>query len=271
MKDRVWEALNLGLRGNFAMTKGVGQRKEGAGNMFCSRRKGFALQLALIVILVGSILVVAIYEFTSMALKGTTGRSVVYGDQMLVAGHAEKAKGAVLSEMKRIGAAIHPRIGSMQYTELPVPGQTIAWQANRPEVHSVDQLQIKFDAPPLNSALSSLVSDDRMEGGRRVVLQVFDLTYDATQISSMLVANPAAVQNLPPALSLNSKQKGKGNGVGNEGMTDGAPDKVDPVDDLKGQELDLARFGAYLIRTRIFEADKLVRVTEEAFFQVLQE
>ncbi|MDR1623171.1 MAG: hypothetical protein LBS00_12460 [Synergistaceae bacterium] len=272
MKDRILEALDLGLKGICVMAKGIGQRIKGTENVFFSRRRGFALQLALVVMLVGSILVVAIYEFTSMALKGTTERSVVYGDQMLVAGYAEKAKGVILSEMQRIGTAIHPRIGSIQYTELPNPGQTIAWQAKnpkRPEIHSANELQIKFDAPPLDPALNSLVSDDRMEGGRRVVLQVFDLTYDATQISS-IVTNPAEMQNLPPALSLNSKQKGKSSGMGNEGMVDGDPKTGTPLDDMKGKELDLARFGAYPIRTRIFEGDKLARVTEEAFFQVLQ-
>jgi hypothetical protein len=261
----------LDLRRDFAMTKGIGQRKEGAGIMFFSRRRGFALQLALVVILVGSILVLAIYEFTSMALKGTTERSEIYGDQMLVAGYAEQAKGAILSEMARIETAIHPRIDSVQYTELPNPGEIIAWQRERPLLNSAGELQIKFDAPPLDSALSSLVSDDRTEGGRRMVLQVFDLTYDATQISPSMLANPEEMRNLPPALSLNSKQKGKAVGMGNEGMTDGAPDIVNPVDDLKGEELDLARFGAYLIRIKIFEANKLARLTEEAFFQVLQE
>jgi hypothetical protein len=269
MKDRICGALDLGLKRNFAMQKGVGQRRESAGNMFFARRRGFALQLALVVMLVGSILVVAIYEFTSMALKGTTERSVVYGDQMLVAGYAEKAKGAVLSEMKRVGTSIHPG----GYTELPDPGETIAWQAKpRPQIHSVDELQIKFDSPLLNFALSSLVSDDRMEGGRRVVLQVFDLTYDATQITSSGILHDDILndlENLPPALSLNSKQKGKSNGTKNEvEMVDDSASSV-PQGDMEGKELDLARFGAYLIRTRIFEGDKLVRVTEEAFFQVL--
>ncbi|MDR2179219.1 MAG: hypothetical protein LBP21_02825 [Synergistaceae bacterium] len=255
----------MDLEENFVTTKGIGQRKESAGNMFFSRRKGFALQLALIVMLVGGMLVLTIYEFTSMALKGTTQRSVVYGDQMLVASHAEKAKGVILSEMARVQAAIHP--GS--YTESP-GSDVITWQKKpRPPISSVSDLQIKFDAPPLNSALSSLISDDRIEGGRRVILQVFDLTYDATQISSSILSNPAELKNLPPALNLNSKQKGKGNGVANEGdiMVDGSAEL--PGDDMEGKELDLASFGAYLIRTRIFEADKLVRETEEAFFQVL--
>ena len=239
-----------------------------AENIFFSGRKGLALQIALVVLLVGGILVAAIFEFTAVSTTGTTERSMRYGDQMTVAGYAEKAKGAILSEIARVGTAIHPG---------PFTANVDDWQNSpRPQIDSVSDLQIRFDTAPLNPALSPLVSDDRIERIRRVILEVFDLTYDATQIqSSDILTDPEELRRLPPALDLNSKQRGKGTGTENLGTIIGAVDTEDALDDAEGGELDLSLFGAYLIRTSIYErdanvrVDRPIRVTEEAFFQVL--
>ncbi|MDR1376370.1 MAG: hypothetical protein LBJ22_02570 [Synergistaceae bacterium] len=254
--------MNLNLNKKSMTTEGIPRTKESAGGG-AARRQGFALHLALVVLLVGGILVIAIFQFTSMSFKETTGENVLYGDQMLVTSCAEKAKGAILSEMQRIGKAIHPG----EYTK-----KVDEWQQKpRPAIKSVDDLQIKFDADTLNSGLSSSVSNDWTENGRRVVLQVFDLTYDATQIqSSNILKDMTELRRLPPALNLNSKQTSQG-GTGNIGDNIGATDTRKPLDDDAGKEIDLGRFGAYLIRARIFDpgANKPIRLTEEAFFQVL--
>ncbi|MDR1874244.1 MAG: hypothetical protein LBQ90_04420 [Synergistaceae bacterium] len=217
-----------------------------------SRRRGMALGMALVIVLFGSILAVGSFEFAMSSKKLSTTRSRRYVDQMLVSDYIEKAKGTILHRMLSSNRAMHPSLGS-------------DWKVDpRPVFGAVDDLRI--DDPGLSA--------DTADKGRRVLLEVFDLTYETSQVGNTILDDPAELRRLPPVLNLTSGQTGSGGSMKSVGKAPGAPNAADAPDTTGSSRIDLDYFGAYLIRVQLFRlpaspGDKPVRVTEEAFFQAL--
>ncbi|MDR1978386.1 MAG: hypothetical protein LBQ42_06600 [Synergistaceae bacterium] len=228
------------------------ERETTQGNFPFSRRRGMTLVMALIIVLFGSILIVGGFELAMSSKKLSTARSRRYSDQMLASDYIEKAKGAILHKMSSSNRAMHPSLGS-------------DWKVDpRPIFGAVDDLLI--NDPDLHA--------DTVEKGRRVLLEVFDLTYETSQVGSAIPNDPAELRRLPPVLNLTSTQIGSGSSMKNVGKAPGAPNVVDAPDTTGSSRIDLDYFGAYLIRVQLFRlpaspGDKPIRVTEEAFFQVL--
>ncbi|MDR2180216.1 MAG: hypothetical protein LBP21_07895 [Synergistaceae bacterium] len=218
---------------------------------FFSRHDGMALPAALVIVLFGSILVAGSFGFAVSSKKLATVRSSRYSDQVLASDYIEKTKGAILYKMSSTHRAIHPSSGGN-------------W-GERPSLGTVDGLLI--DGPGLRA--------DVTEGNRRVLLEVFDLTYEAGQLENTILNNPSELRRLPPMLKLTSSQMGVGSSMESVSKTPGVPNEDEPAKEKKeGSRVDLDYFGAYLIRVQLFRlpyspGDKPVRVTEEAFFQVL--
>jgi hypothetical protein len=216
-----------------------------------SRRRGMALPVALIVVLFGSILVAGSFNFAVSSKKLATVRSSRYSDQILAFDYIEKTMGTILYKMRSDKKIMHPSLGA-------------DW-GDRPPIGKVDDLLIK--EPGLYA--------DVAEGNRRVLLEVFDLTYETAQLENTIVNDPSELRRLPPMLQLTSRQLGVGNSMKNVTKTPGVSDENNPQkDDAANSRVDLDYFGAYLIRVQLFKlpystGDKPVRVTEEAFFQVL--
>jgi hypothetical protein len=126
------------------------------------------------------------------------------------------------------------------------------------------------------------INENIVDGARRIVVEVFDLTYDEDQLTNLILDSADAVRELPVALNLTTKQRGSaGKETDNGGATPGAPDIGEMTEEDGLGAIDLDYFGADLIRTKIFERRALagdpqrvmrtkpLRVTEEAFFHVL--
>ncbi|MDR1875149.1 MAG: hypothetical protein LBQ90_09090 [Synergistaceae bacterium] len=222
------------------------------------RRRAVVLPSVLVVILMVSLILVGIFEFAVSSKKLTTVRGDRYSDQILVSGYIEQAKGTLIHTMKTTGAAVHPSLGGAD------------WKS-RPPLSTVDDLLV--GGPAVNMEVTA--------GGRKLLLNVFDLTYDESQLANAnatanILHDPEELRRLPPALDLTSRQKGSEGGMSNAGSTEGARDIEDSDDGSAGSAIDLRYFGAYLIRAEVFMSPDLpphdsrrVRLTEEAFFQVL--
>jgi hypothetical protein len=216
-----------------------------------SRRRGMALPMALIIALFGSILIAGSFKFAVSSKKLATAQGSRYSDQVLAFDYIEKAKGSILHKMQRDKKALHP-----------------SWAADwgdRPPIGAVDDLLIK--EPNLYAEVT--------EGNRRVLLEVFDLTYETDQLENAIVGNPSELRRLPPMLKLTSSQLGVGNSMKNTGKIPGiSGEEPSQENHAASYRVDLDCFGAYLIRVQLFRlpystGDKPIRVTEEAFFQVL--
>jgi hypothetical protein len=218
---------------------------------FFPRRRGMALPMALIVVLFGSILIVGSFGFAVSFKKLATERSVHYSEQVLASDYIEKTKGVILYKMQSDNKAPHPSL-------------EVDW-GDRPPLKTVGDLLIK--KPGFYAEVT--------EGNRRVLVEVFDLTYEADQLEDTILNNPSELRRLPPMLKLTSSQLGVGNSMKNASKTPGVPNEDNPAkDETPKSRVDLDYFGAYLIRVQLFRlpysaGDKPVRVTEEAFFQVL--
>ena len=213
-----------------------------------------ALPMALIIVLFGSILVTGSFGFAVSSKKLATVRSKHYADQVLAFNYIEKTKGALLHKMLSGNKAIHPSVH---------PSLGASWE-NAP-ISTVDDLLIK--EPGFYA--------DVIEGNRRVLLEVFDLTYETDQLERAIVDDPSSLRRLPPMLKLTSSQMGVGNSMTNVGKTSSVLNEDKPKkDNAANPRADLEYFGAYLIRVQLFKlpysaGDKPIRVTEEAFFQAL--
>ncbi|MDR1621251.1 MAG: hypothetical protein LBS00_02625 [Synergistaceae bacterium] len=208
-----------------------------------------ALPMALIFVLFGSILIAGSFNFAVSSKKLATARGSRYSDQVLAFGYIEKTKGAILHKMLSDKKALHPSLGA-------------DWE-DGPPLGAVDDLLIREPG----------LYEDVTEGNRKVLLEVFDLTYETDQLESTIMDNSSELQRLPPMLKLTSSQLGVGSSMENATKTPGVPNEDNPKKD-EPAKVDLDCFGAYLIRVQLFRlpysaGDKPIRVTEEAFFQVI--
>jgi hypothetical protein len=217
------------------------------------RRRAVMLPTVLVIILLVSLILVGVFEFAISTKNLTTVRGERYADQMLVFGYIEETKGKLIHKMKDTGEAIHP-------------GGVAAWKL-RPSLASVSGLRVGDEIG---------VNREVTDGGRKLRVNVFDLTYDTGQVESSITNDPNELRVLPPPLVLTAGQMGSRDGVINAGSTDGATDIRDSGDGTLGGAVDLRYFGAYLIRVEVFTSPDLpfhdarrVRLTEEAFLQVL--
>ena len=215
-----------------------------------ARRRGMGVLVALLVVVVGSVLVGGIFALTYTASHLSQKRGEIYSDQMLISSRIERAKGSILASIDEAQVALHASPRGLQ------------WKS-RPPIYHLNELMI-------DGAFLSF--DETIEKARRrIILNVFDVTYIATQIASPLRED---LKDMPPMLAVLPPASADPNiEMENEGFTEGDIERNDPLDDYDNAGINLDLFGAYLIRTQIFnteiDSNKAYRVTEEAFFQIL--
>jgi hypothetical protein len=103
-------------------------------------------------------------------------------------------------------------------------------------------------------------------GPQRLTVDVYDLYYNPDNLTGALWNDPVQMKELPPPFNLTASFEI--DGVGDDG---GEGHNAD-VSDLLGGDVvfNPQKYGAYLIRARLFDGSKLVRTAEEVFIQVLE-
>lgn len=214
----------------------------------CRARGGFGLPMTLTIALVGAIMIGVVF---TLATRFGTEEGVfryAYSDQVLASSYIERAKGTISAWISEEGRALHPTDGD-------------TWNTH-PAIHSIDDLQIFLDT---DTPAGDPLNLDEVRGDRRVTMQVYDLTYSATQSIPDDMADEERLR-LPAPLALVTMQTSQAS-FENAGMVEGEGDVRYPSDSSGEGSIDLNDIGAYLIRVQIFGADgRLERTTEEAFF-----
>lgn len=207
-----------------------------------------ALITAMIVVLVGSLLVTAVFQvMISFHTAMQTGQ-MSYQDHLNVTDYIEGAKGWITQINQVDGRVRHP-VGLLNNTTQVITNVNT----------------LVFTDPAL--------SVDETLGKQRLVMRVFDSNYRARQIDSSLRNDPDAMRMLPPPLSLLEQA------ANNIASMNDVGHRTDPTGyiALDEQEVFAAFFrnyGAYLIRVELFNDDGhggevLARRAEEAFFQFI--
>ncbi len=220
-----------------------------------SKRRGVALVLALVVVLVGGALIALIFEMTVRFGFTSLRQGTTYSDHLEVTGYIESAKGFIADTNVNNDQVMHPK----GYTNIETTLIT-----------SLDMLM--FDQAEL--------SVDRVfagsKGRQRVVMRVFDANYRANRVREPLLLNSVDMAQMPPPLSLAEAGASMDQYITNVGNSHTPTTGGQAIDDNEVWKRFFKYYGAYLIRVELYDIDEsgtqnLTRKVEEAFFQVISQ
>ncbi len=224
-----------------------------------ARRRGMALPMALLIVIIGSALIAAMFELSSVFSRTAVIQRESYVDHITITDYLERAKGFLVN----LNYQRHLTGQSVMHG----PGNA----ALSADLHSLADLQLTQDE------VWEVLSVDHVvvtkNGRQRVVMQVFDVNYDPERIRMPLIADLDQLERLPPSLMLVIAED-TGLGIwGTGGFSSGrsAPPPVN-LNDVLSESFE--RYGAYFIRVQLFDASRNGRETpshevEETFFQTI--
>ena len=216
---------------------------------FRKRRSGVALVVALVVVLLGSSLMLLLFEMTTQfASMGGQLYRPIYNDQVNVTGYIQEAKGAI----------------SMLNAENTPPAALHAWTSadwGGPNmIRNLEDLQLT--ANPLLSR--DVIASD----GRRVVVRVFDLFYRQEMLDASISA--AELARMPAPLTVINPDAAAPEEVVNEGFVEEVDVKI-VENQVLPSTLNIDQIGVYLVRVELYRDRHSVfpiRTAEEAFYQI---
>ena len=223
------------------------------------RRKGEGLILALVIVLFTSALAALLFDMGLHFSSGVRRQQTLYTDHIRVKEQIQAIKGWIVQTNIDAGEIMPPR----HYTN--------------PLTTSIDRLAVlMFDEPELSF-------DQNVTGlgvgEQRIVVNVFDLHYFITQLTSPLVDDPEQMRLLPPPINI-YKDPGNPDYDPMESLGEAITQDTGPGgDERQNNYYPWDRYGAYLVRVQLYgrrNPDKtnaplvLTRTAEEAFFQILE-
>jgi len=230
----------------------------GMKSVIFRRRKGVALMLALLVILIGSTVAAIIYDIAfTFSWQGLRQREI-YVDHTTMLDAVQTIKGFI----------IHANSTDMKVMHTP----NYVFSDDTSKIGSPSNLRfdpVRVPDSPLSLNCDVVVSNGT--GIQRLKISVYDLCYKTSDLEASLRSDGNQMRELPSPFMREGVTAGGGgmNSVGDALVVgDLAPPLGDP-----GSALNLEKYGTYLIRVRLHDAEgggrKLVRTVEEAFTQVL--
>jgi hypothetical protein len=202
--------------------------------------------------LVGGVVIGLLFDMMTRFARISAQQAKVYSDHVIASSYLENAKGLISRFMREREYAPHPQDADL-------------WGDPDVKIRSVEDLLVRLDMANPDDPLSV----DRVAEGRRVVMNVYDLTYTVDKLAGDLPE--AELVRFPPPLAIVPKRVLMGE------KESEVVSRVE-VEDIKYTErttpahtVDLTRVGAYLIRVQLFEPGKSapVRKLEEAFYQLV--
>jgi hypothetical protein len=212
-------------------------------------RKGVALVLALVVVLVGGLIISATFDFVYRFSWISTEQRGGYVDHTTGLSLIQAKKAQIVESNRVAGKTMH--VPALLYDSGATP-------ANGSLVLS----DLRFGSPWSESANMSSGT-----GPQKAETEVFDMHFMPEWVDySSFGSDPAAMKDFPPVFNV-AGEVGSG-GLGSVGDHKGPG--AGSTDPNAGDELDPDRYGAYLIRVRLYDQQgKLLRTAEEAFVQIL--
>jgi hypothetical protein len=216
------------------------------------RRKGTALIMALVVVLIGSILSVFLFDMTFSFAWAAQLQQRGYVDHTTVVDAIQTTKGLILQ------------------TNLSGDGSGSS-ALHVPAVLSKDEIT-DLNALRFDGALSYDRTLGAGVGYQRLEMSVYDMCYDVDQLQDSLRSDPEQMKELPPPVKL-PKLSFVAGGMSPEG--DKNVGGTNEEHSGGNKNFPMTKYGAYLVRAKLFNIDKngvkrLTRVAEEAFVQILE-
>jgi hypothetical protein len=211
------------------------------------------LVLALAVLLVGGMIVALTLDFVYRFFWISTGQRGVYVDHTTVLSAVQAKMAWIIEENRNADRIMH--VPALGYDSGVVP-----WTKENGGQLTLKDL--RFDEP-----WSESMDVQGGTGRQRANIEVFDMHFKAEWVNyNAFEDDPNDMKDFPPVFNMtgdvgsggyDSLGDHKGPGAGS-GVSSGA------------DELDPEKYGAYLIRVRLYDHQgKLLRTAEEAFVQIL--
>ena len=237
-------------------------------------RKGMALILALLVTLVGGILITATFSFIYGYSKLAQMERVVYVDHTTLLSYVQEMKARIVSE----------NVAQDVEKTRHVP-EILLWHAGDPMAPNLTRANLRFGAAAGDGWSAWQVRESNVSTGvgiQRVEVDVYDMFFELAWVA----AGELQYRDFPPTFRMDGSGSG-GSGYGSSTGLDGVtvliggsvggesaggattPGGGDSFSVGSGG-LDVDKYGAYLIRARLYDnSDKLLRAIDEAFVQIL--
>jgi hypothetical protein len=224
--------------------------------------------LALIIVVVGSLLIAAVFSSTIQFSRLTEQQQETYMEHTRVTDYVEEAKGRISAYNSVTDEALHvPNIDN-----------------DAVKVQSPQDLQIT--AVP-GGEPNNLSLDVTLSGGRQAVtMRVYDVAYTADKLDSS-ISDDMLAQMPPPMLIFRKSSMDADLDIGNEGYDGSKETSGDSYffagsggsgTTFEGQDVEITRrlslkqLGSYLVKVELFDVEGGERrrrhLVEEAFFQI---
>ncbi|MDR1379124.1 MAG: hypothetical protein LBJ36_08745 [Synergistaceae bacterium] len=232
------------------------------------RRRGMALPLALVIVLVGSTLIAFAFHATVQFRRNTERQQEVYMEHTRVTDYVEEAKGKISDYNAHTNEALHvPNIDN-----------------DAIKIHTPQDLQITGIPGDASGSLSLDVT--LPEKRQAVTLRVYDVAYSAKKLDSSIP--PAILAEIPAPMLVFRKSSldadipmvNQGNDGSKEVSGDayffagagGSGNTFEGQDSEITRRLSLKQLGSYLVKVELFDVDgggrRRKHLVEEAFFQI---
>jgi hypothetical protein len=226
------------------------------------RRKGVGLVMALAIVVVGTALIAAMFNLSSVFARATTWQRRGYTEHVSMSGYVEKAKGFIVELNK-----------GRESEGLPVlHGANVSLDT---EIYAVTDLQLTQTENGIANALSLDIPLSTPNGSKRLVMRVYDANYKPEQIK---IASWEGKQDLPPSLKLDGSAGGNGSNTEVDGEFEDPSGTGQPLSpeavNLSAQQY--RDYGAYVVRLELYNVLNggkrvLERDIEEGFFQAINQ
>ena len=224
------------------------------------KRRGFALPMALVIVIVGTVLSALILDMGYSFLFSMQDQESVYMDHIIVSDYVEAAKGWLAQHNVENGFVQH----ALRRPNPDIPVQSI--------------FDLLLDDPPDTPLTDRLLSFDRealyRKGNveRRVTVNVFDAHYYKEDLNPALLNDAEQMRLMPPPINVVASPTNTAGSFKDIG--DGADATKGFSYDKENSRYSWSKYGAYVIRVQLYDVDKsgkrvLKRFVDEGFYQVL--
>ena len=222
-------------------------------------RDGFALPMALIIIIIGLVLSGLIFDIGHSFFSTVLNQESLYADHVAVSDYTEAAKGWLVKYNMDTGQVKHALLRPSP--DMPV-GSLNDLMLDDPAGTPSDQRHLSFDREVPHRRGSS----------KRVTVNVFDVHYFKENLTQGLLEDTAQMRVLPPPINTVASPTSSGSGL--VAIGDSVDSTKKHADDAGGGPYPWDKYGAYVVRVQLYDVDKngnraLKRVVDEAFYQVL--
>lgn len=226
-------------------------------------RKGVALVMALIVVVVGGAIIAATFNFVFRYAWFSQEEKVGYVDHTMIVDTIQSAKAYIVKTNSDDAKMMHAVKLEPHQNNWNGPNPTPLFNLNDLRIDYKNNGTISFDKAVSESGVGGV-------GRSRITMAVYDMFFKPEWIDEdVLKNNPEQMKDFPPVFNMVGEVTG--DSMTSEGEHK-APGSGSNDGFSSGDDLSPDTYGAYLIRVRLYDSrNELIRTAEEAFVQIFKD